>query len=41
VDIAPRDEAAGYPIYRRDHMKADRAPMKTVTRFSSPRVIDW
>ena len=29
----------GYPIYRRDHMKTDRAPMKTVERYVAPRVV--
>jgi len=31
--------ATGYPIYRRDHMKTDRAPMKTVERYVAPRVV--
>ena len=29
------------PIYLRDHFKRDAAPMKTVTRFVSPRVLGW
>ena len=29
------------PIYLRDHFKRDKAPMKKVTRFVSPRVLDW
>lgn len=29
----------GYPIYRRDHYKASRAPMKTVERYVAPKVI--
>ena len=31
--------ATGYPIYRREHMKTDRAPMKTVERYVAPRVV--
>ena len=31
--------ATGYPIYQRDHYKADKAPMKTVERYVSPRVV--
>ena len=29
------------PIYLRDHLKRDQAPMKRVTRFVSPRVLAW
>jgi hypothetical protein len=41
VDITPRDEALGYPIFVRDHMKADKAPTRLATRFVSPVVINW
>ncbi len=43
VDISPRDEApTSYPFYLRDHLRADRAPLKTVTRFAPQRVItNW
>ena len=30
---------AGFPLYQRDHMKASRAPMKTVERYVAPRVV--
>lgn len=30
---------AGYPLYQRDHMKADKAPTKSVERYVAPRVI--
>jgi len=30
---------AGFPLYQRDHMKADRAPLKTVERYVAPRVV--
>ena len=31
--------AAGYPIYQRDHYKAEKAPLKTVERYVAPRVV--
>jgi len=30
---------AGYPLYRRGHMKAGKAPLKTVERYVAPRVV--
>lgn len=30
---------AGYPIYRREHYKRDKAPVKTVERYVAPRVV--
>jgi len=40
VDISPRDESpTSYPQYQRDHMLADAAPLKEVTRFVPDRVI--
>jgi len=40
VDISPRDESpTSYPLYRRDHMRADAAPMKEVARFVPERII--
>ena len=40
VDIAPRDQSAtAYPLYIRDHMRGDRAPVRTKTRFVAPKVI--
>ena len=29
----------GYPIYLRDHLKADKAPMKTAERFAAARLV--
>jgi len=29
----------GYPIYRRDHYKADKAPLKTVDRYVAPKLV--
>ena len=42
LDISPRDESPrSYPFYLRDHLKGDRAPMKTVTRFVAPIIPEW
>jgi len=43
VDISPRDESPNvYPLYLRDHMKAKKAPMKTIQRFVADKeVIRW
>ncbi|RKZ71974.1 MAG: hypothetical protein DRQ57_17980, partial [Gammaproteobacteria bacterium] len=43
VDISPRDEVkTNYPMYLRDHMKKDKAPMKTKTRFvSEKKILNW
>ena len=42
LDISPRDEAPrSYPFYLRDHLKGDRAPMKTVTRSVAPIIPEW
>ena len=42
VDIYPRDtNPTGYPIYLRDHYRADRAPMKETERYVAPFTIRW
>jgi hypothetical protein len=41
IDISPRPKDAVYPLYQRDHYKANKAPMKKVTRFVSPLTIKW
>ena len=43
VDISPRDEAkTNYPMYLREHMKKDKAPMKTKTRFvAEKKILNW
>ena len=33
VDVSPREEGLGYPVYLRDHYKSDTAPMKAVKRY--------
>ena len=42
VDISPRPEGTGYPLYtKRSQYKAEKAPMKKVTRYVSPTIIQW
>jgi len=43
VDISPRDTSpTTYPLYLREHLRADRAPMKTVERFVPSRlIVQW
>ena len=40
VDISPRDtDPRAYPLYLRDHLRKDKAPLKTVERFRSDRIV--
>ena len=40
VEVSPGDDApTTYPLYRRDHLRGERAPMKTVERFVPERVV--
>lgn len=32
---------SGYPVYRRERYREDRAPMREVVRYISPRVLPW
>ena len=42
VDISPRPETKGYPLYtRREKYRSVEAPMKTVRRYVSPTIINW
>ena len=43
VAISPRDESpTSYPFYQRDHLRSEKAPMKTVERFVAERVVrEW
>lgn len=43
VDISPRDNAeTSYPLYLRDHLRQDKAPMKRVQRFASSKIVtNW
>ncbi len=40
VDISPRETGLGYPLYRRDHVKAGPAPTRKVKRFAAHRVVE-
>ncbi len=39
VDIQPREQGLGYPLYRREHLKQNQAPMIEVTRSIPPALI--
>lgn len=42
TDIFPREESpCGYPMYRREHLKADKAPLKTVSGYVAAVVPKW
>jgi hypothetical protein len=41
VDIAPRQEGRGYPLYQRDHLKQSRASTRNVTRYIPPIILQW
>ncbi len=41
VEISPRDEGPGYPLYLRDLLKARCAPLKNVTRYVPPVLVAW
>ncbi len=43
VDISPRDTSPNrYPLYLRDHLRKDKAPIKKVMRFVPDRIIsNW
>ena len=41
IDVSPREDTGEYKLYERDNMKADKAPMKTMTRFVPSVVVKW
>ena len=42
VEVSPRSRPPGaYPMYVRDHMRADKTPMKRKTRFVSDVLLPW
>jgi len=43
MDISPRDTSpTSVPLYQREHLNREKAPVKEVTRFVSERIIaDW
>jgi hypothetical protein len=40
VDIQPREQGLGYPLYRRDHLRQNNTPMVEVTRSIPEKLID-
>ncbi len=40
VDISPRETGPGYPLYRREHLRAGPAPMRKVTRVVPEKAIE-
>jgi len=41
VDISPRDQGPGYPLYVRDRLKSGKAPVTQVTRYVPPATLSW
>ena len=41
VDISPRVQGKGYPLFLRDELKADKAPMRKVKRYVAPKRVNW
>ena len=42
VGVSPQDQSPGsYPMYRRDHMKRSKAPLKEVQRFVASSLPRW
>ena len=41
VDISPRSEGPGCPLYLREHFKSSAAPMRKVDRYVSSRTPTW
>ncbi|MBL7645778.1 MAG: hypothetical protein JNK74_06250 [Candidatus Hydrogenedentes bacterium] len=41
VDISPRDEGLGFPLYQRANLSATAAPMKEVERYIAPLLVKW
>jgi hypothetical protein len=41
IDVTPRDEGLGYPLYRREHMQRTNAPMRSVERYIPPVLPRW
>jgi hypothetical protein len=40
IDIQPREEKSGtYPLYQRDHYKANRVPMQSVSRYVANEIL--
>jgi hypothetical protein len=41
VYVSPREHTGGNPLYVRDKMRANKAPMKKATRYVSPLLVNW
>ncbi len=41
IEITPRDEGNGFPLYERDNLKQPGAPMKKTTRFVPQVLLKW
>lgn len=41
IDISPRDEGLGFPLYQRAGLNATTAPMKQVERYIAPALVKW
>jgi hypothetical protein len=41
IDISPRDEGLGYPLYQREYMWGTNAPMKSLERYIAPVLPRW
>jgi hypothetical protein len=41
IDISPRDEGLGLPLYRREALQSTVTPMRKVTRFVAATVPKW
>jgi len=41
MDISPRDQGLGYPLYQREYLRGTNALMKTVERYVAPVLPRW
>jgi hypothetical protein len=41
IDISPRDEGLGYPLYQREYLRGTNAPMKSIERYVAPVLPRW
>jgi len=41
MDISPRDEGLGFPLYQRGELRRTNAPMKSVDRYLAPVLPKW
>ncbi|MFA5863505.1 MAG: hypothetical protein WC975_02345 [Phycisphaerae bacterium] len=35
------ENVTGYPVYQREHYRQNKAPMKTVSRYVAPKLVNW